>query len=165
MVLSRLGFFRRGLTTAIFREFGKVPERSEAFTTSKRSASKQLSTLLKKDVGSVSKELVDGLRCSTISSKIFAINFFKNRHGYFFLKLRSNLCKLFITRRCANLLSDIIDLLRKEGSKRVAFAVGENVTENLTWGVCQSLNSSKKSASVVYITVYKVWEEGLSSCG
>ncbi len=99
MVLSRLGFFRRGLTTAIFREFGKVPERSEAFTTSKRSASKHISTLLKKDVGSVSKELVDGLRCSTISSKIFAINFFKNRHGYFFLKLRSNLCKLCITRR------------------------------------------------------------------
>ncbi len=34
--------------TAVFREFGKVPEISEAFTTSKRSASKQLSTLLKK---------------------------------------------------------------------------------------------------------------------
>ncbi len=45
-MLSRLRFFRRGLTTAVFREFGKVPERSEVFTTSKRSASKQLSTLL-----------------------------------------------------------------------------------------------------------------------
>jgi len=44
-----------GLTTAVFRELGKVPERSEVFTTSKRSASKQLSTLLKKDVGSVSR--------------------------------------------------------------------------------------------------------------
>ncbi len=32
MVLSRLRFFRRGLTTAVFTEFGKVPERSEAFT-------------------------------------------------------------------------------------------------------------------------------------
>ncbi len=42
-------------STAVFREFGKVPERSEAFTTSKISASKQLSTLLKKDVGSVSR--------------------------------------------------------------------------------------------------------------
>ncbi len=29
--------FRRGLTIAVFRELGKVPERSEAFTTSKRS--------------------------------------------------------------------------------------------------------------------------------
>ncbi len=70
MVLPRFCFFRRGLTTALFREFGKVPERSEALTTSKRSASKQLSTLLKKDVGSVSREQVDGLRCCTISSKI-----------------------------------------------------------------------------------------------
>ncbi len=69
MVLSRLHFFRRGLTTAVFKEFGKVPERSEAFT-SKNSASKPLSTLLKKDVGSVSREQVDDLRCGTISSKM-----------------------------------------------------------------------------------------------
>ncbi len=48
MVLSRLLFLRSGLTP-------KVPERSEAFTTSKRSASKQISTLLIKDVGSVSR--------------------------------------------------------------------------------------------------------------
>jgi len=34
-------------TTAVFRAFGKLL--SEAFTTSKRSASKQLNTLLKKD--------------------------------------------------------------------------------------------------------------------
>ncbi len=61
-----------------------------------------------------------------------AINFFKNRHSHFFLKLRSNLCDLCITRRCANLLSDINDLLRKEGSK--LFAVGEHFTGNLTWG-------------------------------
>jgi len=61
MVLSRLLFFRRGLTTAVFRDFGKVPERSEAFTTSRRSASKQLNTLLKKDVGSVSRAQVDVL--------------------------------------------------------------------------------------------------------
>ncbi len=78
-----------------------------------------------------------------------AINFFKNRHNYLFLKLRSNLCDLCITRRYANLLSDIIDLLRKEGSKLVAFAVGEHFTVNLTWGVCQSLNSSKNSARLV----------------
>ncbi len=44
---------------------------------------------------------------------------------------------------------DIIDLLSKEGSKLVAFAVGEHFTGNLTWGVCQYLNSSKKSESVV----------------
>ncbi len=43
------------VTWDVFREFGKVPDRSEVFTTSKRSASKQLSTLLKKDVGSVSR--------------------------------------------------------------------------------------------------------------
>jgi len=55
MVLSRLLFFRRGLTTAVFREFRKLPERSEAFTTSRRSASKQFNTLLKKDVGSASR--------------------------------------------------------------------------------------------------------------
>ncbi len=47
MVLSRLLFFRRGLT-AVFRDFGNVPERSEAFTTSKRSASKQLHTFEKR---------------------------------------------------------------------------------------------------------------------
>ncbi len=70
MVLSRLHFFRRGLRTAVFRKFGKVPERSEAFASSKRSASKQLSTLLEKCVGSVSREQVDDLRCSTISSKM-----------------------------------------------------------------------------------------------
>ncbi len=69
MVLSRLSFFRNGLTTAVVREFGKVPERSEAFTTSKRSASKQLSTLLKKEVESVPGEQVDDLRCSVISYK------------------------------------------------------------------------------------------------
>ncbi len=68
MVLSRLRFFRRGLTTAVF-QFGKVPERSEVFTTSKTFASKQLSTLLKKYVGSFSREQVDDLRCSTIFSK------------------------------------------------------------------------------------------------
>ncbi len=56
----------------------------------------------------------------------------------------------------ANLLPDITDLLRKGGSKLIAFAVREHFTGNLTWGVCQSLNSSKKSASVVSITVYKV---------
>ncbi len=44
MVLSRLRLSR----TAVLKEFEKVPERSEAFTTSKISASKQLSTLLKK---------------------------------------------------------------------------------------------------------------------
>jgi len=48
MVLSRLLFFRRGLTTAVFREFGKFPEKSEAFTTSRRSASKMINTLFKK---------------------------------------------------------------------------------------------------------------------
>ncbi len=37
--------FQKGLNNCSFREFGKVPERSP---TSKRSASKQLSTLLKK---------------------------------------------------------------------------------------------------------------------
>ncbi len=68
MMLSRLHFFRRGLTSAVFREFEKVPERSEAFTTSKRSASKQLSKLLKKDVGSESRQQDDDLRCCTISS-------------------------------------------------------------------------------------------------
>ncbi len=68
-MLSRLRFFRSGLTAAVFREFGKVPERSEAFTTSKRSASKQLSTLLKKkDVGSVSREQDYDVRCNTVSS-------------------------------------------------------------------------------------------------
>ncbi len=56
MVLSRLRFFRRGLTTAVFREFGKVLERSEVFTTSKRSASKQLSTLLKKKMWEVCQD-------------------------------------------------------------------------------------------------------------
>ncbi len=46
---------KKGYNRSPLREFGKVPERSEAFTTSKRSASKQLSTLLKKDVGSESR--------------------------------------------------------------------------------------------------------------
>ncbi len=60
MVLSRLRFFRRSLTTAVFREFGKVPERSETFTTSERSDVHvhlllTVSTLLKKYVGSVSR--------------------------------------------------------------------------------------------------------------
>jgi len=32
MVLSKLLFLRRGVTTAVFREFVKLPERSEAFT-------------------------------------------------------------------------------------------------------------------------------------
>lgn len=41
-----IALFQQGLTTAVFREFGKVPERSEAFTTSTRSASKQFNTLL-----------------------------------------------------------------------------------------------------------------------
>jgi len=49
---------------------GKLLERSEAFTTSRRSASKLLNTLLKKDVGSASRAQVDVLRCSTVSSKI-----------------------------------------------------------------------------------------------
>jgi len=70
MVLSRLLFFRRGLTTAVFREFGKLPEQSEAFTTSRRSASKLFNTLLKKDVGSASRTQVDILRCCTVSYKI-----------------------------------------------------------------------------------------------
>ncbi len=78
-----------------------------------------------------------------------AINFFKNRHSHLFFKLRSNLCDLCITRRCANLFSDIIDLFRKEGSKLIAFDAGEQFIRNLTWWVCQSLNSSKKSVSVV----------------
>ncbi len=63
-----------------------------------------------------------------------AINFFKNRHSHFFLKLKSNLSDLCITRRCANLLADIIDLLKKEGSKLAAFAVGEHFTVNLPGG-------------------------------
>ncbi len=113
MVLLRLRFFGRGFTAAVFR-FGQVPERSEVFTTSKTSASKQFTLLKKKDVGSVSREQVDNLRCSTIFSKTFAINFFKNRHGHFFFKLRLNLCDLCVTRRYANFLSDIIDLLTKE---------------------------------------------------
>jgi len=46
MLLPRLLFFKRGLTTAVFRDFGNVPERSEEFTTSK-----QFNTLLKKEVG------------------------------------------------------------------------------------------------------------------
>ncbi len=148
-MLSRLRFFRRGLTTAVFREFGKVPERSEAFTTSKRSASKQLSTLLKKRYGKCVK--IAGWRFKMLYYffQNFAINCFKNRHSHFFLRLLSNLCDLFITGRCANLLPDITDLLWKEGCKLNAFAVREHFTGNLTWGVCQSLNSTKKSASVV----------------
>ncbi len=100
-------------------------------------------------MGSVSREQVDDLRCFTISSKMLLSISSKNRHSHVFFKLRSNPCDLCITRRCANLLSDIIDLLRKEGSELVAFAVREHFTGNLTWGVCQPLNSSKKSASVV----------------
>jgi len=46
----------RGLTTAVFREFGKLPER-------RRSASNPFNSLLKKDVGSVSREQVDVLMC------------------------------------------------------------------------------------------------------
>ncbi len=109
MVLSRLRFFRSGLATAVFREFGKVPERSEAFTTSKRSASKQLSILLKKKMWEVCQES----RFKNFFQN-FAINFFKNRLSHLFFKLRSNLCDLCITRRFANLLSDIIDISEKE---------------------------------------------------
>ncbi len=42
--------------------------------------------------------------------------------------------QICVTRRCANRLSDIIDLLRIDGSKHVAFAVREHFTGNLTWG-------------------------------
>jgi len=55
VVLSRLIFFRKGLTTAVFREFRKLTERSEAFATSRISSSKLFNTLLKKDVGSASR--------------------------------------------------------------------------------------------------------------
>ncbi len=134
---------------AVFREFGKVPERSEVFTTSKRSASKQLSTLLKKRCGKCIKIAGWRFKVQYYFFQNVTINFFKNRHSHFFLILRSNLCDICITRRCANLLSEIIDLLSKEGSKLVAFAVGEHFTGNLTWGVCQSLKRSKRSASVV----------------
>ncbi len=83
MVLSRLRFFRRGLTTAVFREFGKVPERSEVFTTSKRSASKQLSTLLKKKIKHICGKCVKIagwlFKVLYFSSKIFAIDCLKNR--------------------------------------------------------------------------------------
>ncbi len=78
-------------------------------------------------MGSESREQVDNLRCSTISSKIL-LSISSKTDSHLFLKLRSNLCDLCITRRYDNLLSDIIDLLRKEGSKLVAFAVGEHFT-------------------------------------
>ncbi len=143
MVLTRLRFFRRGLT-AVFREFGKVPERSEVFTTSKRSTSKQLSTLLKKRCGKWVKITGWWFKMLYYFFKNFAINCFKNRHSHFFLKFRSNLCDLCITWGCANLLSDITDLLRKEGSKLIAFAVGEHFTGNLTWGGLSVSQQSQK---------------------
>ncbi len=157
MVLSRLRFFRRGLTTAVFREFGKVPERSEAFTTSKRSASKQLSTLLKKVVGSVSRA---GWRFKMLYYffQNFAINCFKNRHSHFFLRLLSNLCDLCITGRCANLLPDITDLLWKEGSKLIAFAVREHFTGNLTWGFV-SLSTVVKRVRVLFKLLFIRFEK------
>jgi len=59
MVLSRLLFFRSETENCSFQG---VWERSEAFTTSMRSASKLFNTLLKKDVGSASRAQVDVLR-------------------------------------------------------------------------------------------------------
>jgi len=73
MFLSRLLFYRRGLTTAVLRNFGKVPERNQEFTTSRRSASKQFNTILKKEVGSVLRAQVDVLRCCNVASKILPL--------------------------------------------------------------------------------------------
>ncbi len=87
-----------------------------------------------------------------------AINFFKNRHSYFFSKLRSNLSDLCITIRCANILYDITDLLRKEGSKLVAFAVGEHLTGNLTWGVV-SLSTVAKRVRVLFKLLFIRFEK------
>lgn len=54
-----LYFLGKGLTTAVFRYFGKMPDESESLTLFSTSISKQLKTLLKKLVGRVSKQQVD----------------------------------------------------------------------------------------------------------
>ncbi len=85
----------------------------------------------------MSREQVDDLKCITIFSYILISMSSKTDIVTIislFLKLRSNLCDICITRRYANLLSYIIDLFRKERSKLVAFAVREHFTGNLTWG-------------------------------
>ncbi len=101
MVLSRMLFFRRSLTTAVFMEFGKDPENREAFDW-----------------------------CLTWAWRFkvlyyffphLVVNCFKYRHGNVFLKLRSNLSDLCITWGCANRLSDIINILRKGGSKLIVY--------------------------------------------
>ncbi len=64
-----------------------------------------------------------------------------------------------MTSRCATILSDIIDLFIKEESKLVAFTVGEHFTGNLTWGVCQSLNSIAKSVRVLFKLLFIRFEK------
>jgi len=92
-------------------EFGKLPERSEAFTSSRRSASKQL----KKDVGSVSRAQVDVLNCCTNSSKSDIVTTFSSC-GLIYLtpvELKDVLTTF----------SDVIDFLKEGRCKLTALAV------------------------------------------
>ncbi len=148
MVLSRLCFFRRGLTTAVFREFGKVPERSEVFTTSKRSASKPLSTLLKEDVGSVSREKVDDLRSWTISFKNITIKCLEKRQSLIFEIAVESVWPPHNLRMWQSPFWNYWSSQRRRKQTHCICCQRAFHWEcTLGWG-CQSLNSSKKSASV-----------------
>ncbi len=89
----------------------------------------------------------------------FAINCFKNRHSHFFLRLLSNLCDLCITGRCANLLSDITDLLWKEGSKLIAILLSESISLGIWLGGFVSLSTVAKRVRVLFKLLFIRFEK------
>jgi len=164
MFLSSLLFFTRSLTTAVLRDFGKLPERIEAFTTSRRSASKLFNTLLEKKSG----DCVNGTDwCFKVLYCFFqncTINFFEIRHSNL-LRMWSDLTDLSATQGYADHLSDIIDFLR-EGSKLTALAFWVFYLE---FGL-GCLLDSRVAKRVCVLFMFKgvffwfvFWEESLSS--
>ena len=68
---SRLRFFKRGLITAVFKDFRKLPDWRELLTNCSTSIFRQSKTFLNKLVGKASSQRVDGLSCVTASSRVF----------------------------------------------------------------------------------------------
>ena len=64
-------FFKRGIITAIFKPFGKLPDWRELLTIYSTLISKQSKTFLNKLLGKALRQQVDGLSCVIVSSRVF----------------------------------------------------------------------------------------------